>query len=102
MSDYKFAYGNLMSDAIDNPFSVDISESAGSGSASAGNSAAYPAMAESAMSGKMAGAADMAIAIDRYPGYYYYGGGGWYDVYYDPFVERTYKTSADSKGYYTY
>ena len=96
---YKFAYGNRMSDAQDNPFSIQPAAQASTSSGSSSNTAS--ASASTKEYGEMA-AAD----IMPYPDYRYNYYGGYYDYgldyYYDPFVERSYKTSCDEKGYYSY
>ena len=93
---YKYAYGNRMSDSEDHPYSVDTAVSGNSGSS----------YTDYRGGGDFEMAADVSMEEGMiadwgggYYGYYYYGG---YNYYYDPFVERTYKTSADSRGYYTY
>lgn len=104
---YKYAYGNRMSDSEDNPYSVNTAESGSGGGSNGGGSSYsdYYGGGDFEMSADIA--MDEAMVDDWYGyygggyyGYYYYGGYGYY--YYDPFVERTYKTSTDSRGYYTY
>lgn len=96
LSNYKFAYGNRMSDATDNPFTVQSQQ----------GSSASPSGGQIASASPEYASSDMITRDVMYPGYYggYYGGYGSYyeQVAYDPFEETSYKTACDEKGYYNY
>lgn len=92
---YKYAYGNKMSNPTTNPFTVQIVQKS-SGSGSAGGQKDGGMIAESAMEPAM----DIAMPA-RYPGYGYYGYN--YQSYYeDPYQDSYYKSGCDERGYYSY
>lgn len=77
LKDYQFAYGNSMSDAIDNPFSIDV---------------IAQLEATTVMSKSSAAMQNMIIET----------GNQKIEKSFDPFETTTFKTSVDKVGYYSY